>query len=288
MKEIIWETSNTDRICEESWMYIKKKIVNLDEIDDKSMVNVIIDGKRYKFKNAGNQRLSGMYRVAHYFKSIRKFKYRYDHHKEAIVIDSHPREMGSKAIAEQTGSYEQPEYKAKVDLLLNKVVTYTDTELKSRILVNLKEFKIFTEADLQVHVCQHLVYIMKQSDIDSWKIRCNPAFYKGKKPDIVITYLSMPIIVFELKHKLWPKSKHFPIDKLKEDRNRLCKYINRYPTIERAYLLAIFDESPDNYDTLKRKNDSSKYRELFVNMNSLKGWKEEYYNKRRIIRMKNA
>lgn len=32
MKNIIWETSNTDKICQGSWLYIKKRVATLNEL----------------------------------------------------------------------------------------------------------------------------------------------------------------------------------------------------------------------------------------------------------------
>ena len=277
-------TSNSDKIKNKGFMYISKYLVNVEDIQDKNgNVKVIINGNEYMCHNGGNNRISGMSKVSHYFKHLKRFQYGYDISKKAIVINLRSGQADSKVTYGQTWIYEQTEYKAKIDSLLNRLTAFVDDKLEASVLADLKSFKIFTEADLQAHVHRYLAQMVEKADIEGWRVRCNPTLRKSKKPDSLITYQNMPIIVFELKHKIWGYSKHFPKNGLVKDRNKLARYVNRYPTLKKAYLLAVFDEKAEYVYSLRRTKDSSKYKELFINMNAVKGWKTKYIDLRRIL-----
>lgn len=187
-----------------------------------------------------------------------------------------PRQMGSSEI-DTLG----PMFKDELDNLIE----FVEGQLKLEIIREVKSLKIFNESDLQcsLHRCLNTCLTSKSNN---WLIKNSPKLYDLRSPDILIFYNKTPIILFELKCKIWNDSKHFPENnkgELKDDKSKIIKFKRKYKTIQRAYIFAVFDAYPEKVHSFRKDSDRHYYREIYINVgefDNYENWKQEWVEKR--------
>lgn len=187
-----------------------------------------------------------------------------------------PGQMGSSAI-DTLG----PMFKRE----LEDLIEFIEGQLKFEIIKEVKSLKIFNESDLQCSFHRHLNTCLT-SKSKNWLIKNSPKLYDLRSPDILIYFDEIPIVLFELKCKIWAGSKHFPENnkgELKDDKRKIVRFKRKYKTIQRAYIFAVFDAYHEDIHSFQRNTDRHYYRDIYINVgefDNYDNWKHEWVEKR--------
>jgi len=168
---------------------------------------------------------------------------------------------------------------------LGDLIEFIESQLKIEIIKEVKSLKIFNESDLHCNLYRYLnTFLTAKSN--NWLIKNSPKLHDMRSPDFLIYFNKTPIILFELKCKIWNKAKHFPENnkgELKDDKSKIIKFKRKYKTIQRAYIFAVFDAYPEKVHSFRKDSDRHYYREIYINVgefDNYENWKQEWVEKR--------
>jgi hypothetical protein len=164
--------------------------------------------------------------------------------------------------------------------------SYIKKELPKKILADLKDWRLFSELDMHGVAYHHLR--TKLSGKRDWYVRCDVRTkIKGAQPDIMIFNRYQPKFVIQLAFKILPSQRLFPLEKLRQDREKLKRLRAAYPGLGKGYIIAVFDSREDRVESLKSESGWEKhyYNEVFLNVHTLlrdyADWKESWESVRR-------